>query len=84
VKTITGQLNIAMIRGMAIHFIYVTPNKVSTRLVWPFRFRTIRKFIGMDFGRGEMREFKTDQIWKFQVIPAWQVFPPYQMKEKHV
>jgi len=80
-KTIKGTIGSAIFRDEAVHFVYITPKRVSTRLVMPYRWRSVNSFIGLDFGRDDLREFVTTKISRIRMIRANEVFPPFFMLE---
>ena len=67
-KTIRGQVQTAIERQEAVHFIYVTPKKVSIRLITPYRFKNASLFEGMDFGANDLRCFNVFQVYKLKRI----------------
>ena len=82
-QTVEGQINKIIGENYVAHFIYVTPKKVSTRLVIPIRFINHIHFRGFDFGAsefGEIRTFSTEQIYKIRLIRDCNVFLPFESK----
>lgn len=80
-KTIRGQVQIAIERQEAVHFIYVTPEKVSIRLVTPHKFKDAQLFIGEDFGVKGLRSFNLQRIRKLVRINPRDVAVPFKITE---
>lgn len=80
-RTKKGLIGQALFLGDAVHFIYITRVNVSIRLVLPYRWETMEKFIGWDFGKGSLRTFDINQIKRIRRLTANECHPPFYHQE---
>lgn len=65
----------------ALHFIYVTDNKVSIRAVSPYRWNGQDTFTGLCLSKQSSRCFRLDRIHKMSLVDSNQLLMPYQSEE---
>ena len=64
----------------AIHFIYVTDDKVSIRAVSPYRWNG-NSFLGLCLSKENHRQFRLDRIHKLRLVKSSEVVMPFQITE---
>ncbi len=64
----------------AIHFIYVTDDKVSIRAVSPYRWNG-NSFFGLCLSKENHRQFRLDRIHKLRLVKSSEVVMPFQITE---
>lgn len=68
----------------ALHFIYVTDNKVSIRAVSPYRWDGSDTFVGLCLSRQNHRSFRVDQIRKMALVRSNDLLMPYPSQELEI
>ncbi len=61
----------------ALHFIYITDDKVSIRAVSPYRWNGNDGFTGLCLSRQSHRSFRLDRIHKLSLVESSELLMPY-------